>query len=65
MRDILFVLSFCVLWLLGSCVLLGLFNPRLDPLALVLTYLGVSRAAAFWIIMGVFVSAIACFFWTA
>jgi hypothetical protein len=63
MRNILFVLSLCVLLFVGCWF--GLGQDGLDPQSLVQTYFGVSRAVAFWIIHSVLWTAAACAYWTA
>ena len=64
MRDILSVLSACVLLLLCSWFALGQLGLEPRPHALVQTYFGVSRAVAFWIILGVGLLAGACAYGT-
>jgi hypothetical protein len=54
MRNILFVLSFSVLLLFLTWFALVLAGLTVDPLARVLTYFGVSRVAASWILPGVY-----------
>ena len=54
MRNILFGLSLCLFLFLGYWLTFGQLGLDPGPQALVQTYFGVSRAVAFWIVMGLF-----------